>query len=335
VRRRRPVIRGLALATLASCGLDVEQLEPSAISHVLRFEMPTSSVKPIDVLFVLDESPAMAAEHARVVASMAGFAAAFEAKLAGQDLNLGVITTDPGDHGRLVGGGFLHERSTIDTIEREFAGTLADHLTALADHEHADPAPNVVLDAIVQATDPSTNPGFRRDDATLFLVVITNRDDQSSGAVDDYRRRLGSTGSLRSYSVIVDHDPSPRLDSFAFWGVPEAGSYAFVSDVGYERYDVGVALIDHVLRGPYWRGSRCLEKRVATPHACSVSDVTNGIETAQLGECDASGVRPCWRFEASPQACGEPSLTVQVDRAAFPPPNTWIHGQCVTESSSN
>lgn len=330
------MIRRLAFVMLASCGLEIEQPEPSATSHVIRFEVPTPSVKPIDVLFVLDESPAMTAEHARVVASMAGFAQAFEAKLAGQDLNVGVITTDPSDHGRLVGGEFLHERSTIAAIERDFDGALADRLIALADHEHGEPAPNIVLDAIVQAIDPATNPGFRRDDATLFLVVITNRDDQSLGAIADYQS-LAIAANLRSSLVLVDRYPSPRLDAFSalYGSFPEEGSFLDVTDVGFDRYDVGAELVGITLLGPHWRGNRCLDRSPATPHDCTISDVTNGIETGQLAEC-ATDRLPCWRFESAPQLCGgDPGLVIRVDRGVFPPPNTWIRGQCVSETPSN
>ena len=330
------MIRGLALVLLASCGLEVEHPEPSATSHVIRFEVPTPSVKPIDVLFVLDESPAMAAEHARMVASMAGFSQAFEAKLAGQDLNLGVITTDPSDHGELVGGGFLHERSTIAAIERDFDGALADRLTTLADHEQVETAPNMVLDAIVQAIDPMTNPGFRRDGATLLLVVITNRDDQSLGAIADYQP-LAIAANRRSSLVLVDRYPSPRLDAFSalYGSFPEVGSFLDVTDVGFDRYDVGAELAAITLLGPRWRGTPCLDRSAATPHDCTISDITNGIETAELLEC-ANDSLPCWRFESAPQQCsGDPGLIVRVDRAVFPPPNTWIRGQCVSETPSN
>ena len=320
------MIRSWLYLVCASCALDAIP-EPSAASHVVTFAMPTPSVQPIDVLFVLDESPAMAAEHARVVASMAGFAHAFEAELAGQDLNLGVIATDPSARGRLVGGGFLHERSTIDAIERDFAGTLADNLAGLADHESATLEPNQPLDMAMLAVAATTNSGFRRPDARLFLVLVTNRDDESLGSPENYGA-LVADGSARFYLTLVEQAPSPRLDAFAarFAGLED--SYAAISDVAGPAYDAGLFAL--ALRPPFRSPSGCLDAPLATPHECSISDVESGVETASIPECTAMSAKPCWLLDAA-ASC----LRIAIARAVFPAPNTWISGQCVAESPSN
>jgi hypothetical protein len=303
--------------------------EPSAVSHVVTFSVPTPSVKPIDVLFVLDESPAMADEHARVVASMPGFAAAFEAELAGQDLNLGVIATDPSAGGHLTGGGFLHERSTVDAIERDFPGTLGDQLASLADQESGELEPNEPLDMSLLALDPITNPGFRRPGARLFLVIITNRDDESLGSARDYGP-LTHDGGTRFYLTLVEHTPSARLDAFAsdFAGLED--SYSAIGDTAQPRYDLQTSLFSLALLPPHRTPSGCLDATLATPHECTIEDIDTGIATAQISECDATAAKPCWRLGTS-FGC----TRVEIERAVFPAPNTWIHGQCAAESSSN
>jgi hypothetical protein len=326
------VIQTLVLLACAGCALDSmpdAQPEPSATSHVVTFAMPTPSVQPIDVLFVLDESPAMAAEHARVVASMAGFAQAFEAELAGQDLNLGVITTAPSAHGRLVGDRFLHERSTVTEIERDFSGSLADQLASLADHESSEAEPNQPLDASLLAVSATTNPGFHRADARLFLVIITNRDDESLGSAEDYRA-LVAAGSARFYLTLVEQAPAPRLDAFASQFAGLEDSYTAIGEIAQPAFDTGASLFALALLPPFRSPSGCLDAPLAMPHECAISDVENGVASAPIPECTATIGAPCWYLDST-VTC----VRIGVSRAVFPAPSTWIRGQCVAESPSN
>ncbi len=93
-----PHARGLALVAglLVGCA-DPEPVVPTAESHVVHFGFRQFSQPMVDVLFVVESSPAMAAHHDRLIASYRRFATVFEGLVGGvPDLHFGVTTADLG-----------------------------------------------------------------------------------------------------------------------------------------------------------------------------------------------------------------------------------------------
>lgn len=200
---------------LAACAEDAEvPAGPAITSGVTRLDAPLPGSRAVDVLFVIDSSPGIAPQRARLLASYRRALADLEAAPGGlPDLHLGVITADvgtrgpadagggpalgsgpgactsEGDRGELrrgaaVAGAFLSDTSRPDgTRARNYAGSLADAFAQLADVGEAGCAYVRPLEAARRALsgDPA-NAGFRRDHALLTIVLVTNTDDCSFGS---------------------------------------------------------------------------------------------------------------------------------------------------------
>ena len=320
---------------LAGCALhntDPVQDEPVATSHVAQWEFPVTSQHPVDVLFVIDRSRAMLAQHDRVIASMTTFAAALEAYPDGQDMHIGVVASDGG---QLVGRRFLTDISLVDSFARDFTGPLADQLATLG-NVGTDGSANAPLDTIVRAVDPSINPGFRRDRADLIVQIITDQDDQSQRAVDDPVLIHALAGS-NNLLAIITAEPAPRLDQLrALFVQQDLTLNAPVVDVAEDdAFTRSAEQLEYALPSFWGFGSPCFE-HVTAPYDCGFSDVTNGFETNQLPACDvASSNKPCWLFQPDSADCLGGSPMFEVLRTRYPAPRTSVRGQCVTETLTN
>jgi hypothetical protein len=83
-------------------------------------------------------------------------------------------------------------------------------------------------------------------------------------------------------------------------------------------------------------GSPCIDSELATPYQCSVLDVANFGKTNEtrtvIGQCDASGDKPCWSLAVDAAKCGAGKLALNVDRGGqTPAPNTHVIANCVTK----
>lgn len=100
-------------------------------------------------------------------------------------------------------------------------------------------------------------------------------------------------------------------------------------------------------------GSPCIDGTLADvdpntdgpQYDCSVSDVTNYGKTNQsesvLPQCDnlgapaSSGNKPCWAIETDPMCSSMSHLTLKVERAQMPAPDTHVISYCVTCTDAN
>jgi hypothetical protein len=328
------------LFVFAGCALhnaEPVQDEPVATSHVANWLFPVPSQHPIDLLFVIDRSSAMLAQHDRVIASMTTFASALEADPAGQDLHIGVVASDGA---QLAGNRFLTDISLTDSFASDFSNPLADQLTALGE-VGTDGSINAPIDTIMRAIDPSTNPGFRRDGADLVVQIITDQDDQSQRAVDDpalVHAFAGSSGNLLS---ILTAEPAPRLDQLSELLVAQTLiEYEPVIDIARDdAFTLAAAQLELAMPGRWWRGNPCFHG-LAPPYDCTFDDTAHGFETDQLPACDvASSNKPCWSFELDPSddhsGCPSDLPKLKVLRTRYPAPRTLLHVQCVTETLTN
>ncbi|HWO24759.1 MAG TPA: hypothetical protein VNO30_38725 [Kofleriaceae bacterium] len=219
---RRPLGRSLAAATLAaalaaaaSCADEPGGPSgPPVTSGVTRKEIPVGVFRQLDLLFVIDSSPSMAAHRARLLADYRRFMEVLEAYAGGlPDVHIGVVTTDlgtrapgelgpgrsvgtgagacsaDGDRGELrrapaVDGNFISDVRLPDgTRSRSYTGSLADAFVQLADVGAAGCAYARPLEAARRAlTDNPANTGFLRKDAYLAVVLITADEDCSFGS---------------------------------------------------------------------------------------------------------------------------------------------------------
>lgn len=160
--------RVASLLLLIGCAEEVRLVDNDEVeTYIVATDLP-----PADVLFVVDDSASMAEEQTRIAADVGAMVAVLAD--ADADVHVGVVTTDAEGPaaGVLIGG-------VLDRVA--LAGSLAATLlpgTDGAREERGLAAAELALDG--------RNPGFRREEATLDIIVLSDEDDQSGGAALDY-----------------------------------------------------------------------------------------------------------------------------------------------------
>lgn len=199
---------GLALL-LAGCGVDRRGDDPGATANPSPgMSNPgggpveqAPECKKVDVLFVIDDSGSMADNQQSLIASFPAFIDGMRRKLANaQDYHIGVVTSDAYNHneagcaaigslvnktggpkssGRSCGpfeGGGRYLISTDSRLGERFACAAQVGVGGSDDERMA----RGLLGALSPAT-ARCNAGFRRPDALLVVVMITDEDDVPDG----------------------------------------------------------------------------------------------------------------------------------------------------------
>lgn len=173
----------------------------------------------LDVLFVVDGTGSMAQEQSGIAAAAGTFVAALdELGLAWQ---LGVVRMDAADEGALLG------RPWILTPECEDpATTLASALQVGT----SSAPPSAGLDVAAMAIEDASgqNLGFRRPDAALHVIFVSDGDDESGAYLGDdpvsafeqlLKDEADRSGHVARASAIVD-DGSASCDGGGFDTLP-------------------------------------------------------------------------------------------------------------------
>ncbi len=161
----------------------------------------------IDVLFVIDSTGSMASEQAGFGQAVGGFVGALDALHL--DYQIGVTTMDLEDQGALLGRPWI-----LTPNQDDVAGNLASNLEVGTES----PPPSQGLDAAALAlADPlGVNTAFRRSDAALQVVFISDGEDESGDVLgtDPVEAFLGllaaehsRTGRAARASAIVGDVP--------------------------------------------------------------------------------------------------------------------------------
>jgi hypothetical protein len=174
------------------------------VSHVLRVTLPLTYRAELDLLFVIDSSPAMAPHRETVLANARNFIASLSTLQRRPDLHIGVITSDVGTRGAretsssprdgcsaegdggllrrvaTVSGPFVIDRGQPDGSRlRNYVGDLGEVLASLLDAGTAGCPISRPLEAIRRALSSPANAGFRRPHAKLAIIFLTPQDDCS------------------------------------------------------------------------------------------------------------------------------------------------------------
>ncbi len=162
----------LAPTLLSGC-VDYTILDPDveAVPPVLIDERFVQAPLPeVDVLFVVDSTGSMSEEQGSLAAAASTFLGALEAlDLAYQ---VGVVTTDPLGEGALVGRPWIITDSA-ETPEAALASALEVGTAS------APPAAGFHTAALALSDAAGANRGFRRAEAGLLVVFLSDGDDQS------------------------------------------------------------------------------------------------------------------------------------------------------------
>ncbi len=175
----------------------------------------------VDVLFVVDNS----AGQERIQAALASASAQFLTALTGRDadFHLGVVTSDmeaANGGGRLLGMPSYLEPSTPD-----LATTLAQRLQPGADGSGTEQgfAPTI---AALGPRATQENVGFRRPDADLAVVWISNEDDQSQESVAATLAALHAAAGDRALHLVAVVGPASGNCSGPYGNAGAATRYA-------------------------------------------------------------------------------------------------------------
>jgi hypothetical protein len=286
------------------------------------FELQPRLPTPLDVLVVLDDTPAMASHLPRPGVDQLGilpliYNGAPELRIAVTTSTTGTLRTSPAvptgiiEHGIDLTAGSLHTNYT---------GTLATSIASLTSVGAASTAPNQILASTTQAL---ATPGFVRDGDGVGIFVVTAGDDASPGAPLDYATGVQARGNPTLVSL-VHADSIDRLGAFA-----DAFPYSSVMDTS--AYNMEAITIFSWLFQPYALDACLPIAAVETggdydcDFATTYDHVAHPLPACNGDPWQASA--PCWKLLSEP-SCSS-GLLLQLGG-----PYTMYHpaviGRCAT-----
>lgn len=178
---------------------DVQTITSGSRTQI-RMEVDVrSDVNKIDLLIVIDDSGSMSAHQANLARNVDRLTLA-AAKL-GADLHVGVLTTsmDGFSASRLPGHLVGVKRAYARMSDADFESVLRENLTAAmtTDGSNREQPFASILTSLQQPARDGANKGFRRVDASLAVLLVTDADDQSAPLAS-----IGQPGSSGLLSVV-------------------------------------------------------------------------------------------------------------------------------------
>jgi hypothetical protein len=315
------MLRVVALASLLAVACTDDGSGPTGTSHTEQKQVEFGFAPELDLLFVVDSSPASATYRQMLVDQAADLADALTTDEGTPSLHIGVVESGcDGADGRLrtdptITGPFISDVPAADGSRvHNYQGTLVDALGRLLDVTASDCATTLPLDAAQQVLDNTVdNADFWRTDAYFAVVFVTAQDDSASASVEtfaaDLKARKSDPAKIRVAGVIAPTpstcaaQATPRLHAFldlfpdrhAETSICDAHYADAVSSFGYYSKPLGVAC---------WE-SPLADADPATPGtqpSCTAQyllvDQTEGV----LPECtDDNGL--CWRNVSDAANC--------------------------------
>ncbi len=298
----------LAFLVLSACVSD----EPATVgiegeSHVEVHDLPGWGPPQIDLLFVVDDTTAMAPYRERVAELPSIIADAYPNLGSGLvDLHIAVTSND-GMLRRAHPNGqpFVAIRTEFDLQHAtNFQGTLREALGRLTATDATSTGPSTPL-AAVQRVLESDDGGFRREDASLGIVVMTASDDASPEPVGDYARRFKAS-KLDPAMIVVSGivaQPSPRLEEL----LAEFPNRHTVVSIDAPDYGPTFTLIGQLIRtilpGMCWNASDVDPVTPGIQYECTFTVEIRGAQRV-LPECKLDGEQFCWKLIPDRQCAG-------------------------------
>lgn len=213
---RRPIVGGLSLvpavvlalsillALSALTGCNESTIVRPGITEV-RFQNPPTEV---DILLVIDDSCSMADEQDKLSQGFEEFVEFFD--VADVDYHIGIITTDMESsdrRGRLVGDTRIINRDTA-AADSVFRDNVQVGIEGWGFERGLDAAARALGSSLSQGH----NEGFRRDDAFLSIIFVSDEEDSSHYGINEYINFFRSLEDGRSRgafnaSALVGADP--------------------------------------------------------------------------------------------------------------------------------
>lgn len=258
---------------------------------------------PLDVLVVLDTSPAMDAYRPIVRRELPTLVDALADSYGGMpDLHLGIISADPMLDARFLTQAYLTDAPTpFQTRRRNYGGHLREIIATSTDRASSGTT-TAPLDMAMRALRRPS--GFHRPDAALAVVVVAATDDASAvdaseGAVEELaatlKRMKSDPSSLAASTITGD---AARLDAFRAQFPNRNATAAITSDDWSDAFaPLGHRLVP-AIGPPCWL--------VAT----SESECVAWTDETTVPKCGPGVAERCWRMELEPLLCPTGSGTV-------------------------
>lgn len=314
---------------------------PSSTSRVEQFSYPILGRDQMDLLFVVDRSPAMAPYRTRVLDMFPLVATQLAARPGGApNLNVAVTTGELADGGALrtsprLSGSFVIDGWREGARTTNYTGDLGSLLAELADVGSSGGDTTEPMDVMPLALAAS---GFLRPQALLAIFVIAASDDASTVAVDTLVPALKAlTNDPGRVFMLGVYPPSaPRLDALLA-EFPNRSAYASI-----EANDLSGGIVQLLQITNTVVGSPCLEwtpldlspESPGGQYDCYVEETRDGGAATSIARCSGLDASPCWDIVVDPQSCPQPgNLAFRLEHGAAGRP--WesgvISGQCVVE----
>lgn len=304
-----------ALVVCAACIDDDETTTGlDGVSHVDWHELPGRGPQQTDLLFVIDDSIAMAPYQDRLAALPANVAEQLAAHGIGRlDLRIAVTSND----GVLrtngsIGGSFLTMRAEYDLSHTtNFSGTLEEALRPLLNVGVDATGPSTPLAAVRRVIEENPD-GFLRPNAYLAIVVVSAADDASPDSATEYAQLATSTkpdpAAVSVGGIVVQ--PAPRLDAF-FAEFPYRNGVVSIDDADYAPAFAKLIFERETLALPCMRAADVDPDAPGAQYDCTFTLIMGDSERV-IGECRLPGEQMCWSLTPEPNCLGDDAVTPRI-----------------------
>jgi hypothetical protein len=316
-------------------------------THVATYWLPGLTPPKLDLLFVIDDTTAMASHQQPLAALPAQIEQMINSAYGiPANYHFGVITTDTATNGVMrkssqVAGAFIVHDNTFTGPANNYQGSLASALSSLWPSGAAGTASNQPLATMRAALDNNVaNAGFLRDDAYLGFILISATDDASLGAIENYATFIKEAKTDPSNAIVSGVIPPSASRLAAFHAqFPNRNE---VESIDATDYAGAFSIFTQIYRTTL--GYACNQEPAdldpdlaGAQYDCSfvwVSDIGERL----LPPCKGGDAAPCWEIVAADaQICVDPTERAHLQTRGFTtspsaygdPFHPEVRGQCI------
>jgi len=287
------------------------------------FEMQARLPTPLDVLVVLDDTPAMASRLPPPgVDQLSILPLIYNGA---PELRIAVTTGTSGELRTTAAlpTGILEQAIdlTDGSLQTSYTGSLQTATDSLTNVGAASTGPNALLAAAQRAL---ATPGFVRDGDAVGIFIVTAGDDASLGSPLDYAAAIQMPGNPTMVSV-VDAVPTQRLGAFA-------DALPHRSEMAMSAYDMEALTVFSSLFRDDETGDICLPITAAATNGqydCDIFGSYNHVVSplpACMGDPWQASVT-CWQISVEP-SCGSGQMLLL--GGPFTRNRPHVIGRCAT-----
>jgi hypothetical protein len=292
---------------------------PPGESHSIQFDWPTRGVPRLDLLFVVDDTPALT-PHRQRIRDLGPFTAwALRDYTAGMpDVNIAVATST-GSPLRIISDVHNNDGSRRTSYEGELGDVLANMLDVGSASTSA-PQPLATIEHALSETD------FVRPNTSFMTVTISGEDDHSLDSVSHYVDAMKAHDRYATATGVFPASAS-RLDAFheAFdpWG------YGFHVPLDSTDWSRTMSPITDIIID-FWEPCFYYERPVE-PYDCAISMIENDVETV-LPPCSVTPTGVCWEIVPDLNCVGDEGIGPTIDVRGYARPyRPHLVGECVSQ----